>query len=117
MARVLKVRLDKDLHLINALALALIGVVTLLPDIPLRVALGTPFVLFFPGYTLISALFPKKKDLNSIERVALSLGLSLAVVPLIGLGLNYIPFGIRLQPVLALFSFRLVPSISMTLPY
>ena len=66
----------------------------------LRVALGLPFILFFPGYVLIAALFSRKDDLSGIERVALSFGLSIAVVPLIGLGLNYTPWGIRLAPVL-----------------
>jgi uncharacterized membrane protein len=64
-------------------------------------------VLFVPGYTLIAALFPKKADLEGIERMALSFGLSIAVVPLIGLGLNYTPWGIRLTPVvisLAIFT-------------
>jgi len=55
---------------------------------------------FFPGYTLIAALFPKKTQLDTIERVALSFGLSIAVVPLIGLILNYTPWGIRLYPIL-----------------
>ncbi|GAB6274986.1 MAG: DUF1616 domain-containing protein [Peptococcaceae bacterium] len=66
----------------------------------LRVVLGLPFILFFPGYVLITALFPKKDDLDGIERVALSFGLSIAVVPLLGLALNYTPWGIRLLPVL-----------------
>lgn len=65
----------------------------------IRIVLGLPFVLFFPGYTLIAALFPKKNDLDGIERVALSIGLSIAVVPLIGLILNYTPWGIRLAPI------------------
>lgn len=65
----------------------------------MRIALGLPFVLFFPGYALIAALFPGKKDLDGIERVALSFGLSIAVVPLIGLLLNYTPWGIRLYPI------------------
>ena len=30
-----------------------------------------------------------------IERVALSFGLSIAISPLLGLGLNYTPFGLR----------------------
>ena len=67
---------------------------------PLRIALGLLFVLFFPGYTLIAALFPRKGALDGIERLALSLGLSIAVVPLIGLVLNYTPWGIRLSPIL-----------------
>lgn len=65
-----------------------------------RVALGLTFVLFSPGYALISALFPARDDLNGIERVALSFGLSIAVVPLLGLILNYTPWGIRLYPIL-----------------
>jgi len=67
---------------------------------PLRIGLGLPFVIFFPGYTLLSALFPKRDDLSGIERVALSFGLSIAVVPLIGLILNYTPWGIKLYPIL-----------------
>lgn len=66
----------------------------------LRIALGLLFVLFFPGYTLLSALFPRRGSLGGIERITLSLGLSLAVTPLIGLILNYTPWGISLYPVL-----------------
>ncbi len=66
----------------------------------MRIALGLVFVLFSPGYSLIAALFPRKSALSGIERVALSFGLSIAVVPLIGLALNYTPWGIRLYPIL-----------------
>jgi uncharacterized membrane protein len=67
----------------------------------LRIALGLVFILFSPGYSLIAALFPKRSALSGIERVALSFGLSIAVVPLIGLSLNYMPWwGIRLYPIL-----------------
>ena len=57
----------------------------------IRVVLGLPFILFIPGYILVFTLFPAKKTdrgIDIIERVALSLGLSIAIVPLIGLGLN-----------------------------
>lgn len=67
---------------------------------PIRAVLGLPMVWFLPGYALIAALFPGKKDLDGIERIALSFGLSIAVVPLIGLMLNFTPFGIRLLSVL-----------------
>jgi len=40
------------------------------------------------------------RGIDGIERVALSFGLSIAVVPLIGLGLNFTPWGIRLVPIL-----------------
>ncbi len=65
----------------------------------LRPIIALPMILFIPGYTLIAALFPDKNDIDMIERVALSFGLSIAVVPLIGLGLNYTPWGIRLDPI------------------
>jgi len=61
-------------------------------------------VLFLPGYALIATLFPRKDDLDAIERIALSFGLSIAITPLLGLALNYTPFGIRLSPVLIALS-------------
>jgi uncharacterized membrane protein len=98
----------------DLLAAVLLAVATIvftltppLADLPVRIPLGLLMVLFVPGYSLIAALFPKIADLDGIERVALSFGLSIAVVPLIGLGLNYTPWGIRLVPVavsLAIFT-------------
>jgi len=66
----------------------------------IRTISGLLLILFIPGYSLIAALFPKKGDLDSIERAALSFGLSIAVTPLIGLALNYTPWGIKLTPIL-----------------
>ena len=40
-----------------------------------------------------------RSGIDGIERVALSFGLSIAIVPLIGLVLNFTPWGIRLIPV------------------
>ncbi len=71
---------------------------------PLRIVIALPMVLFVPGYTLIAALFPSGKEIDGIERVALSFGLSIAVVPLIGLALNYTPWGIRLDPIVVALS-------------
>jgi uncharacterized membrane protein len=65
----------------------------------LRVVFALPMILFIPGYVLIAALFPGREELDGIERLALSFGLSIAVVPLIGLVLNYTPWGIRLDPI------------------
>ena len=64
----------------------------------LRYVFGSLIVLFLPGYSLIEALYPKK-ELDELTKFALSIGLSLALVPLVGLVLNYTPFGIRLLPV------------------
>jgi uncharacterized membrane protein len=51
-------------------------------------------------------LFPSKVPINTssenmdtIERLALSLGMSLALIPIVGLILNYTPWGIRLTPI------------------
>ncbi len=96
----IKVEIRHDLFIIDLLAVLLLGVVYFFPGSVVRVVLGLFFVLFFPGYVLISALFPEKDDLDGIERFALSFGLSIAVVPLIGLALNFTPWGIRLFPIL-----------------
>ena len=88
-----------ELILIMALTLLLVPL-ALLTTGPLRIVIGLLFILFFPGYTVIAALFPKKGSLDAIERVALSFGLSIAVVSLIVLILNYTPWGIRLDPIL-----------------
>jgi len=69
-----------------------------------RVVLGLLLLLFMPGYSLTAILFPRKYDLDGIERVALSFGLSIVVVSLLGLGLNYTPFGIKLAPTLIVLS-------------
>ena len=68
------------------------------PQVYARYILGSIFVLWLPGYTFIKALFPEK-ELDSIERVALSIGMSLALVPMLGLLLYYTPWGIRLTPI------------------
>ena len=92
------------LYLVFSASLATSATIYLIPTIyPLVIArwvLGSLFILFLPGYTLIEALFPKRGDLDTIERLALSIGLSLAITPLIGLLLNYTPWGIRLNPII-----------------
>jgi uncharacterized membrane protein len=89
-----------DLVGVVILSLVLVLTIILVPEFPLRIILGIPFLLFFPGYALIAFLFPEKKDLDAIERIALSFGFSIAISPLIGFGLNYTPFGIHLDPIL-----------------
>jgi len=86
-----------------AALLVTLASIYLLPSTPpfvyVRYIFGSIAVLFLPGYTLIEALYPKKEDLDGLERLALSIGLSLALVPLVGLLLNYTPWGIRLDPI------------------
>ncbi len=90
-----------DLAVCVALALVLVALVLFVPDSLVRQILGLVFVLFLPGYAATAALFPENDQIDGIERVALSFGLSIAIVPLIGLALNFTPFGIRLDPILA----------------
>ena len=81
----------------------------LLNATPVRYVFTIPVILFLPGYCLLAVLFPQEGDIDLFERIALSFGLSIAVVPLMGLGLNFTPWGIRLEPiVMALTLFTLV---------
>jgi len=119
--------LPADLTAILLVTMATVAAVTIpvLNATPLRSVLAVPFVLFVPGYALVAALFPERASgpperaggspaergertrrdrggISGMERVALSFGTSIAVVPLIGLILNVSPLGIRLEPVLLL---------------
>ena len=68
------------------------------PIVYSRHILGSIFVLWLPGYSLIKALFPTKK-MDNVERIALSVGMSLASVSIVGLLLNYTPWGIRVTSI------------------
>lgn len=67
----------------------------------IRTLISLPMLLFLPGYALISTLFPEKDRLEGKERVALSIAMSIAIVPLVGLVLNYTSWGIKELSVLA----------------
>ncbi|WP_336339228.1 DUF1616 domain-containing protein [Haloarcula brevis] len=126
-----KLLLPRQLRRLPADLAAVVGVVALtnlavlLPvvsDTPVRIVAGLVFVLFVPGYAFIAALFPEDGSdpdddeavtnpqaegidgIDGIERVALSFGLSIALVPLVGLVLNFTPWGIRLLPILVSLS-------------
>jgi uncharacterized membrane protein len=76
---------------IITILLTLLSSLTLLDSI--RITLGTPYVLFLPGY-IISFIFFKKIDI--IERIALSFALSITIVPLIIFYLNLLGMKINL---------------------
>jgi uncharacterized membrane protein len=65
----------------------------------IRDIFGVVVVFFLPGYALIAALFPNKEAINNTQRIALSLGLSVAIVPAMTLILSYW-LGINLAPLL-----------------
>jgi uncharacterized membrane protein len=95
----LKIKILNGIFIIDILSVLLILSIIFIPSTVARAILGLPFLLFFPGYTLVAALFIKKA-INNIERIALSCVLSIAIVGLIGFGLNYTYWGIKLMPVL-----------------
>jgi len=118
--------LPADLATVVLLVVVMIAValVPVVRETPVRAALALPFVLFVPGYAFIAVLFPAAPSakeeqetdettgndevptvqrwgsVDTMERVALSFGTSIAIVPLIGLVLNFSPWGIQLLPVL-----------------
>lgn len=75
-----------------------------------RVALGLSLVLWLPGYSVTKALFPLQLRANTangidgIERVALSIGLSVALVPIVALILRYTPWGSDYLTAISLFA-------------
>lgn len=68
-----------------------------------RLIVGGIFILIMPGFSMLQLVFPAK-NISNLERFVLSLGLSLALVPLIGLVIAYTPFGIRLLPLVIFLS-------------
>ena len=78
----------------------------------LKSILGIVTVLFIPGYVLMAVLFPKK-ILGNVERIGLSLGSSIIIVPLLGLILNF-TFGIGPIPVLIALCLYIVVMILAT---
>lgn len=116
-----------DLTLILAVTI-LVNVVVFAPIIrssAVRVPLGFLFVFFVPGYVLVATLFPEasrsvtetdlsetsneaeplvnpsRTEIDGLERIVLSFGASVAIVPGLALLLHYTPWGIRPVSVLA----------------
>jgi len=69
------------------------------------VGLGLVATLFAPGYSVVAALFPRaapsqdplrpKPNVNLVQRGVLAIGLSVCVVPLLGLGIHYVTGDLR----------------------
>ncbi|MFC1948303.1 DUF1616 domain-containing protein [Chloroflexota bacterium] len=86
-----------------------------------RMIFGGIFVLFVPGFCW-SFLFFKRKSIDLIERIALSFGLSIALVPLTVFWLNWI-FDMRITElsvvltVCGLSVLATIPNSKKILPY
>lgn len=90
----------------------------------LRILLVLPLVVVLPGYALVSLLFPARGDplggalpfdwtgggpdgrtgLDGVSRLALSVALTAAVVPLVALVANFSSMGLTLAPVVVILA-------------
>jgi uncharacterized membrane protein len=93
----------RDFQIVLAAAVALLALILLGERIPLlqpiRLVLGLAFVLYVPGYCLIAAAFPRAGDIDGIERAGLSIGLSVALMPVLALLLDELPGRLGLWPI------------------
>lgn len=63
----------------------------------IRIALGLPMVVLFPGYCLVAVAAPRNDDLKPVARLAISVGVSLIFFPLLDVLWNYTSVGITLS--------------------
>lgn len=82
---------------------------------PLRILFALLFLLFVPGYALVSVLFPRSGDLSGIERLTLSVVLSIAMTIFDGFALNYTPWGFRPAPIVLSLSVITLALLSVVL--
>ena len=68
------------------------------PFVLLRYILGLVFILLLPGFSFLKTLF-RATEISGLERITLSIGISIAISPLVGLVLNYSPWGVTLESV------------------
>ncbi|WP_247004834.1 DUF1616 domain-containing protein [Halosolutus gelatinilyticus] len=114
-----------DLALTSLAAAAAYLVVTSYPQgSALRLGLALPLILFLPGYALVSLLFPaadrsarasaatvaerRPRGIDLAERLALSLALSIAIVPVLAMGLAVTEWGLATESVAAGLAFGTV---------
>lgn len=90
--------------ILTALTIGLVSAPDVVPFNVLRWVLGPIFLLFLPGYSFLRLLFPEELDMKKSERLILSVVVSLPIIIMIGLLLNYTPFGIRLGSLIDLVS-------------
>lgn len=104
--------LSRSLWYLLTIALGAVAVVLVFtipqnayPWIYARNVLGLILVFFLPGYAFIRAFFPRTvedasvKSIEMIEKAALSVALSIALVSIVGLALYYSPFHLDLSAI------------------
>jgi len=69
------------------------------PFLYFRYLFAPLLISYLPGLMLVKIIFSKNANLDPLERLALSFGLSMVLTILIGLFLNYTPWGLNLNTV------------------
>ena len=85
------------------------------PFLVVRWALGSVLIFFIPGYVTLKGLYLGDRGIDGSERLALSVAVSLVLVMLVGLFLNYTPWGIRLAPIIVALTILTVGLATMAL--
>ena len=70
----------------------------------LRMVVGLPFLLFIPGYLFLLSVAPNhsaKSEIDAIHKIAISIGLSIALASLDGILLFYTPLGFSLMSIIS----------------
>jgi len=91
-----------DLWVVAALATGLMPLGVLGIGGIAGIAVGVLVVLVLPGYAVVAALFPADGEIRWIQRLILSIVMSLALVPLAGLVTASLPGGFRVEAALGL---------------
>jgi hypothetical protein len=73
------------------------------PWLGVRGVIGAVFLFAVPGYALAGLLVRQDKP-HAVELIAVSIGLSLGIVALVGIVLGYSEIGVRMEPVIASMS-------------
>ena len=82
---------------VNALSLTAVLSTFITPSlgqlIIIRYVAGSIFLMFLPGFCITKIIY-LGEEIGNLKLVAMSLGISVSVVSLIGMALNYTPWGI-----------------------
>ena len=89
-----------DLFILNLAILLFLLERFLVPFSPLQVGLGLLTMFFIPGYALLAMVFPANSELDSAQRLGLSIVLSIAIVATLGTSMSFTPLGIEIESVL-----------------
>lgn len=113
-------RFSLDLWFVIAMTVAVWGFVLFdVESHPLQLPIGVLFAVFFPGYAFAAALFPSRssestnslsrialhrerpKTITVTERIVLSVGMSVVLVPFVGLVAHFSGWGLTAEAIVA----------------